>query len=110
MATKNKNKELSFDTVSDLLSHYGNDEGIDMYDPDDLYERFIDETQGVLSQFHDFVKEEYKEELSRPICPQCEQRVDELHKINGDEELAYCSDNYDCRDQAFEAAEKKLGW
>jgi len=110
MSTKNKNKELSFSSLDDLVNHYDAEEGILVNEDLDVYEDFINETQGVVSQFHDFIKERFKDELSRPICPQCNERVDELHKINGDEDLAYCESGYDCREQAFEQAEKRFKW
>ena len=108
----NKNKELSFESIDDLVSYYENEEMIEFgyeFEIEDAKTRFIEQTQGLMEQFHQFIREELKDELNRPFCPQCDNRVDELHKINGDDELSYCDDS-NCRDMAFEEAERKFKW
>jgi hypothetical protein len=111
--TMKKNEQVAFDTIDDVIAYYRDEENIEIdYDESEgLLTDFCNETQGLISQFNDWMKERYSEELSRPACPQCQMRVDEsdLHKIAGDAELAYCTET-ECRDSAFEMAEKKLKW
>jgi hypothetical protein len=105
-ATEGQNKISS---CADLVGRY--EDGGAYYDITDWVEEFIDETQGMVAQFDEFMLERCKEELNRPKCSECEEKFDEgdVHTINNDETLRYC-DNEICREAVFDMAAKKLGW
>jgi hypothetical protein len=106
---KVKEDQNEIKSVSDLVDQYEN--GSWCMDASETIEEFIDETQGMVAQFDEFMQERYKEELDRPKCSECEEKFDEgdVHTINGDETLRYCESEC-CREAVFDMAAKKLGW
>jgi hypothetical protein len=106
---KGKEDQNEIKSVSDLVDQY--ESGSWCMDASETIEEFIDETQGMVAQFDEFMQERYKDELNRPKCVSCEEKFDEgeVHTINGDETLRYCESD-GCRETVFDIAAKKLGW